>query len=272
MATCGRGRRRRGWRVRVDGAAPRTWLLAAAAAWALLAWVLAMAGMGAHVAPLPPDPALRQPLPTPRPSPPDRLGPLAQYAEIGTRPLFSENRRPQPFTIQPEGGTATPADNFDYVLTSVLITPQVRLAIVQPTSGGKPVSFHLGESADDLPNWRLVSLNPRSAVFEGPGGQKSLDLRVWSGGNGQQPATGATPPAAAVNDADAATPAPAPMPAPPPVTPPPASAGGRLNETPPADKDEEARAKQQMDTIRKRIEERRAQLRRESQQPPGSNP
>ncbi|NUS39076.1 MAG: general secretion pathway protein GspN, partial [Lysobacter sp.] len=62
------------------------------------------------------------------------------------------------------------------------------------------------------------------------------------------------------------------LPAPPPATPPPANAGGRLNEAPPADKDEAARAKQQMDAIRKRIEERRAQLRREAQQPPGSPP
>ncbi|MGN6513147.1 MAG: type II secretion system protein XpsN [Lysobacteraceae bacterium] len=253
--------------MRVDGAAPRTWLLAAVAAWAMLAWLLALAGMGAHVAPLPADPALRQPLPTPRPSPPDRIGPLAQYAEIGARPLFSEDRRPQPFVLQPEGGEGTPADAFDYVLTSVLITPQVELAIVQPTSGGKPVSFHLGESADDLPNWRLVSLSPRSAVFEGPGGQKSLDLRVWNGGDAASPAAPAPP--NSVSDADAAPPAAAPSAAPLPA-PPPANDNGL--DTPADDKAEDARAKQQMDAIRKRIEERRAQLRREAQHPPGSNP
>lgn len=252
--------------MRVDGAAPRTWLLAAVAAWALLTWLLAIAGMGAHVAPLPADPALRQPLPTPRPSPPDRIGPLAQYAEIGARPLFSEDRRPQPFVLQPEGGEGTPADAFDYVLTSVLITPQVELAIVQPTNGGKPVSFHLGESSDDLPNWRLVSLDPRSAVFEGPGGQKSLDLRVWNGGAAPNAPAGTAP--NSVSDADAAAPAPAsaPLPAPPPAS------GNSSLDNPADDKNEDARAKQQMDAIRKRIEERRAQLRREAQQPPGSNP
>jgi general secretion pathway protein N len=260
--------------VRVDAAAPRTWLLAALATWALLAWMLALAGMGGHIAPLPADPALQQALPTPKASPPDRLGPLAQYAEVGTRPLFSENRRPQAFVLQPEGEEGTPADNFDYVLSSVLITPQVRLAIVQPTNGGKSVSFRLGEAAEDLPNWRLVSLNPRSAVFEGPGGQKSLDLRVWPGG-AQQGGGPAMPGRTAVTDADAAAPLPPP---PAPVTPaaqPPASTGGRLGEesAPEDNKEEEARAKQQMDAIRKRIEERRAQLRREAQQqPPGSTP
>ena len=258
--------------MRVDAAAPRTWLLAAVAAWALLTWLLAVAGMGGRVGVLPDDPTLRQPLPTPRPSPPDRLRPLAQYAEIGTRPLFSENRRPQPFVLQSEGEEGTPANNFDYVLSSVLITPQVRLAIVQPTAGGKPVSFHLGEAADDLPNWRLVTLDPRRAVFEGPGGQKALDLRVWPGG---APAPGTANPAPtpnAVSDADASTALPTP---PAPAAPAPASTGGRLGENaaPVEDKDEDARAKQQMDAIRKRIEERRAQLRREAQgQPPGSTP
>lgn len=261
--------------MRVDAAAPRTWLLAAVAAWAVLTCLLALAGMGAHVAPLPPDPALRQPLPTPRPSPPDRLGPLAQYAEVGTRPLFSEDRRPQTFVLQPEGQEGTPADNFDYVLSSVLITPQVHLAIVQPSAGGKSVSFRLGEGAEDLPNWRLVSLSPRSAVFEGPGGQKSLDLRVWPGVGGATKAPAPQPTPNAVSDADnTGTPAPTASQVPSPLPAPPPSSGGRLGENaPPVDQDEDARAKQQMDAIRKRIEERRAQLRREAQgQPPGSTP
>ena len=261
--------------MRVDAAAPRTWLLAAVAAWALLTCLLALAGMGAHVAPLPPDPALRQALPTPRPSPPDRLGPLAQYAEVGARPLFSEDRRPQKFELQPEGDQGTPADNFDYVLSSVLITPQVHLAIVQPTAGGKSVSFRLNESAEDLPNWRLVALNPRSAVFEGPGGQKQLDLRVWPGVGGTAKPPAPAPMNNAVSDADnTGTPAPTAQVATPLPTPPPPSAG-RLGENaaPVEDQDEQARAKQQMDAIRKRIEERRAQLRREAQgQPPGSTP
>ena len=261
--------------MRVDAAAPRTWLLAAIAAWALLTCLLALAGMGGHVSALPPDPALRQALPTPRPSPPDRLGPLAQYAEVGTRPLFSEDRRPKPFRITPEGDEGTPADAFDYVLSSVLITPQVRLAIVQPTAGGKPVSFRLGEGSEDLPNWRLVSINPRSAVFEGPGGQKSLDLRVWPGGARPPGSALPTPPANTVTDADNVAPAPPPSAQVATPAPTPANTGGRLGEeqAQAPDKDEEARAKQQMDAIRKRIEERRAQLRREAQgQPPGSTP
>jgi general secretion pathway protein N len=250
--------------VRLEHVATRTWLLAAFAAWAMLAWILAIAGMGGHVAPLPADPSLLQALPTPRPSPPDRLGPLSQYAEVAARPLFSDDRRPKPFVIQAEGDEGAPVNAFDYVLTSVLITPRLHMAILQPTAGGKSVLVRLGEAAEELPNWRLAELDPRSAVFEGPGGRKALDLRVWNGTGGEPPTRVDVMP-----DADAA---PDSMPAPPPATPePPVTTGGAGEDKP--DPDEARRTREQMDSIRKRIEERRAQLRRQAgQTPPGGNP
>src|SRR5207342_40969 len=82
--------------MRLDSVSPRTWLLATLAGWALLAWLLALLGMGGHVSSLADDPALMQSLPKPQPSPPARLGPLAQYAENGARPVL---RRPSPQAI-----------------------------------------------------------------------------------------------------------------------------------------------------------------------------
>jgi general secretion pathway protein N len=252
--------------VRVDSAGPRTWLLATVAGWALLAWVLALAGMGGRAALLADDPGLLQPLPQPRPSPPERLGPLAQYAEIGARPLFAEDRRPHPFSLQTANGEQAETNTFDYMLTSVLITPQLHMAIVQPSQGGDSVRIKLGEAAEDIPAWRLVELNPRSAVFEGPEGRKALDLRTFDGVGGQSPtemreadatvdATNAgapearpPPPAAAVVDADADTNA---KPAPPPA---------------PASAPQPTSTEKQMDAIRKRIEARRAQLRQDALQ------
>lgn len=252
--------------MRLEHVATRTWLLGAFAGWAVAAWILALAGMGGHVSVLPADPALLQALPQPAPSPPDRVGPLSQYAEVASRPLFSSDRRPRPFFLQQAAGEGTDANAFDYVLTSVLITPRTKLAILQPSAGGESVLVRFGEAAEALPEWRLVELDPRSAVFEGPGGRKALDLRVWDGKGGQPPTA-----VDAVTDADAAVPAD--MPAPPP--PPPANAvkAGGLGEDKP-DPEEAERARQQMESIRKRIEERRAQLRREAgqQPPPGRNP
>jgi general secretion pathway protein N len=252
--------------VRLEHVATRTWLLGAFAGWAVAAWILALAGMGGHVALLPADPALLQALPQPAPSPPDRVGPLSQYAEVAARPLFSSDRRPRPFFLQQATGEGPDANAFDYVLSSVLITPNTKLAILQPSAGGESVVVRFGEAADALPEWRLVELDPRSAVFEGPGGRKALNLRVWDGKGGQPPTA-----VDAVTDADAAVPAD--MPAPPPAPPANAAQAGGLGEDKP-DPEEAERARQQMESIRKRIEERRAQLRREAgqQPPPGRNP
>lgn len=255
--------------MRVDSVAPRTWLLVALAGWALLLWLLALLGMGSSIARLE-DATTAQPIPQLRTPPPERIGPLAQYSETASRPLFSEDRRPQPFSLQPEGEVAQ-APSFDFVLTSVLMAPGLQMAIVQPSAGGDSVRMKLGEAPDDAQGWRLVELHPRSAVFEGPEGQKSLDLRTFDGTGGQAPTTvarpqpqeragrpattgAAVPPAltAPPNQIVATPTSPAPQQ---PVTTTPTGAAPLTPEA-------------QMDAIRKRIEARRAQLRAEAQQQP----
>lgn len=254
--------------MRVDSASPRTWLLATMAGWAVLVWLLALFGMGGTITPLPDDASLLQRLPTPPKPPAERIGTLAQYSETGVRPLFSEDRRPQPFSLQPEGEAPQEPD-FDFILTSVLQAPGVQLAIVQPTAGGDSVRMKLGEAPDDAKGWRLVELHPRSAVFEGPEGQKSLELRTFDGNSGEAPTATTRPEPAtdqatpdAARDPSPVVSAPPPKPtatAPPktaeskPSTPAPASAAPMTPEA-------------QMDAIRKRIEARRAQLRAEALQ------
>ncbi|HET7125492.1 MAG TPA: hypothetical protein VFI26_00125 [Lysobacter sp.] len=242
--------------MRLDDVSPRTWLLGTVAGWALLAWVLALAGMGGRVSPLPEDASLLQSLPKPTKAPPERLGPFGQYAEIAARPLFSNDRRPQPFSLG--GDDADQGNDFDYILTSVLLAPQVKLAMVQPTGGGEPIRVKLGDSVEPAPAWRLVALDPRSAVFEGPGGQKTLELRVFDGTGGEPP----TPDTAeAQTDGDN----PAPAPAASATIVPQAVAGGAgttKSEGPAkAPVNKASTTEQQMDVLRKRIEQRRAQLR-----------
>lgn len=271
--------------MRAEDVAPRTWLLATLAGWALLAWILALAGLGARVAPLADDPSLAQSLPQPRPSPPERLGPFAQYGELATRPLFSEDRRPKPFSLRGEG-EGEQSNNFDYVLTSVLLTPGLKLAILQPAGDGQgtPIRVKLGESAEEAAGWRLLSLEPRQAVFEGPDGQRTLELRAFDGSGGQ-PATpasrptatraGAPPrivmpegdPAAAAQAAQAAANAAATAGA----TAEPATRAPKpaTNAAPvPAEAAPATTPDAQIEAIRKRIQARREQLRREAQQAP----
>jgi len=251
--------------MRAEDAGARTWLCAALAGWALCVWVLAMFGMGGSIERLDDDASLLQPLPAPPAPAPERLGPLPQYGDIAGRPLFTEDRRPQPFVIDPmadagEGG-------FDYVLTSVLRTPEVQLVILQPAGGGEPVRVRRGGSPDGSPGWVLQSVEARRAVFAGPDGEVALDLRVFDGVGGEAPtpfnptgggaADGPVPPEASA-DPDMASSTPAGPHGP-------AADGEEATDPmdgPVADgPTRQQAAQEQVEMIRRRIEERRARLR-----------
>jgi general secretion pathway protein N len=264
--------------MRIDSFGPRTWLLAALAGWALLAWVLALFGMGGQIRPLADDPSLVNALPKLPQQTPERLGPLAQYSEIAARPLLSQSRKPQPFFIQGQEGGEQP-QTFDFVLTSVLITPRLQMAILQPTQGGEGVRLKIGEAPESAQGWRVTEIHPRSVVIEGPDGPRTLELRVFDGLSGQPPsASPATPgsgppvqpPATAVppppsTSAVMTTPS-RPMPVPPAGTAGPAPAPGSQPQV-----ESPMTTEQQMEAIRQRIEARRAQLRQQGQAPPPPN-
>ncbi|MCY7313373.1 MAG: hypothetical protein LH491_07025 [Pseudoxanthomonas sp.] len=267
--------------MRIESAGPRTWLLAAVAGWVVLLWLLALLGMGGQVSPKPFDPGLVKPLPSLGPAALERLGPLAQYSESSARPLFHRSRQPQAFFIQ--GNQGDQPREFDFVLTSVIITPGLRMAIVQRAQGGESVRLKVGEAPASMPNWRLVDVAPRSASFNGPEGPLMLELRAFDGTGGQAPTPRATAvvspsspgssnpqspvsvPADAASSTAAATSVPNP---------------GVIVPTDPSRSDVAAQntvnapnltAEQQIGAIRKRLEARRAELRQSGQPPTPPN-
>lgn len=272
--------------MRVDSLAPKTWLLAAVAVWALCLWVLAMAGMGERLGEGPDD-TTAQKLPTTQLPSGERLGPITQYSEIKDRPLFSERRQPEPFTIDGNGQEA-PTNPFDYVLTSVLLTPGTQLAILRaPGDGAKPVRVMLGDAVETAPQWSLAALQPRQAVFRGPEGEKILDLRVFDGVGAVMPTPGSVnpgmppppmPPGQVVPPGQAGPVAEAqPGVVPPGVV----QADGSVVQqvqpvpAPPNAGADNVSTQAQLEAIRKRIEARRAQLRQQNQSaqnPPGGSP
>lgn len=219
---------------RLAHAGPLTWLLAAFAGWALLAWLAALLGMGGRIAAV--QVARAAALPVAKAATADRIGPLTQYAEAASRPLFTVDRRPRAFMATgPEGnGGQAASQTLDFILTGVLISPQVRLAILQPHSGGESQRVQVGKSPEGAIGWRLVEVQPRRAIFEGAGGQATLDLRTFgSAGNPVMAGQGTK------RDGDSAQA----------IPPPPA--GDEAGQT----------EQQRIETIRKRIEARRAQMR-----------
>lgn len=234
----------------LDQYRPATWLIAAVAAWSLGLLLATAAGLGGQVGPHPGNPALGPEIPALRFSESaQRLGPPSDYLAVGERPLFSPDRRPAPVAVATNDQQAP----FEGVLTSVLLTETLRMAIFSENNGQVSKRVRLGDTVPGT-GWRLASLEPRRAVLEGPEGQRILDLRVFDGQGGQAPT-----PVVAIQE----------------TKPPSADAAGSQNvagvQTPPSlvqqasqANDEAQRGAEeqaQVEAIRARIEARRQQLR-----------
>ena len=227
-------------------------LLAALALWALGLLVLAFAGLGGRVGPHPPNAALAPPIPqvtlvelAPR------LGPIGDYAEVGQRPLLSADRRPSAVAAAADGPAEAP---LEATLTSVLIAGTTRLAIVQNKDDPVPRRVRVGDVIEGT-SWRLVDLQPRRALFEGPLGQRTLDLRVFDGTGAPMPNAPPPPPPVAAGVRGAPT---APVPAQVAAPAPPAPSLPALPATLEGEQPPELTPEQQVEAIRRRIEARRA--------------
>jgi len=238
-----------------DALRPPTLLLGAICLWALCLLVLAMTGLGsrfpagAHDARPPPIPAVSLTRSQ------SRLGPIANYLEVGERPLMTADRRPAPMlAVDGQAGTA----DLDVTLTSVLITSRLQLAILTSNQGATSYRVRVGETVQGS-NWRLVQLEPRRAVIEGPSGQRVLELRVFDGKGGEPPTPMAAVPGSAASrqnngDTGQGTQSSSGMP------PSPSTATPDLaTQSPPQGVQDE-----QVEAIRRRIEARRAQMRAEA--------
>ena len=194
----------------------------------------------------------------PEPSRGDPAAPLAlnrgvfklpgwgEYAVVLDRPIFNEDRKPTPVsesaaTDKPEEATAKP---LNATLTSIILTPDVKLAIVKNNDTGESEVVRMGRPlAGEQNGWTLVEVSPRGATFEGQGlGRQALELAVNETSSGVQ----VTTPSPAGNAKSAA-----------PGGAPPVAA------TPAPESDAASQA--HAEEIRRRIEERRRQLREEAE-------
>ncbi len=257
---------------RLERAGVWNWLLLAVATWALLLLLAAWSGMGGTLRDTPVLAA--DPLPPPAPVQPARIGPLAQYAEAAARPLFTQDRRPRSFiATNPEGETGpVQAQTLDFILTGVLISPQVQLATLQPTGGGATQRVRVGSSPEGASGWQLLSLEPRRATFAGNGSQLVLDLRTYGVAGIAEPPRMPEGGAPGESSATASPPVPIPVPVPVPVTGTPTAMGAGAAGIPvpsapaqTADGAPPQTDQARIEAIRQRIEARRAQQRAASQ-------
>lgn len=229
-----------------------TMLLSSFTLWAGLVLIVALLGLGGRFNALPVDPTLAKPIPVVKIERKRAvLEPIENYAEVGTRPLLMFDRRPG--VVQAAPGDTSGAE-LDVLLGSVLITPNLKMAVFRENQGGAVRRVRLGDVVEGT-GWRLVQLDPRRAVLEGPTGQRSLDLLVFNGQGGQLP----TPLAAARPEQSANS---QPVPAattPAPAQPTPNNANV-VAAVPASTATQNMTQEQQIEAIRQRIAARRAQM------------
>ncbi len=227
-----------------------TMLLAGFVVWAILVLVAAFSGVGARFNPLPVDMSLAKAIPDVKIARSKAvLEPLGNYVEVGTRPLLMFDRRPG--IVQAAPGDNSGAD-IDVSLGSVLLTPNLKMAILRDNQGTAVHRVRLGELIEGS-GWRLVQLEPRRAVLEGPSGQRTLDLLVFNGKGGEPPTAVATASAPANTNVQPNVVAAQPM-----QTAPPANANPVASAPAPAAQN--MSQEQQIEAIRQRIAARRAQM------------
>ncbi|TXK64999.1 hypothetical protein [Alkalisalibacterium limincola] len=169
---------------------PFTLLLLTLAGWALVSAVVALAGLGGRYGLHPDDPALVPPLPDTRQVDDQAVFDYTVLTEASERPLFSVDRRPAPVNLA-EGEAVD--DTADLTVTSIILTPQLQAALVRRNGSEDTQRVRVGEDVPGSPGWRLLELQPRLAVFDGPDGRVDLELRVFDGQGGEAPTRVATP-------------------------------------------------------------------------------
>lgn len=175
---------------------PFTWLLVTLAAWALACVGVALTGFGGHYQLLPDNPTLVKPPPAVASASTTHatMGALEVYAEAYNHPLFFPDRKPAAAHVPGKG--AQDSHPLDVLLTSVIMTPTLQMAIVQDPKAKQSLRVRQGQPiGGPYGGWKLTGLSPRSATFDGGSqGETTLDLRVFDGKGGEEPTrTGLTP-------------------------------------------------------------------------------
>lgn len=104
----------------------------------------------------------------------------AEYNELLARPLFNESRLPEAQQEIADSEQAAPAAPLNVQLTGVILTKDLRMAIVTNPTNAETFRVKVGQSLEgEQAAWKLVELKPRLAVFEGVGlGRQELELSV----------------------------------------------------------------------------------------------
>lgn len=180
--------------------------------------------------------------------PDTRLGELAAFAVITERPAFFADRRlpvveapdGEEDDVDPEAGLDEPVGALRARVAGIVITPEFKLAMVTDEAARRTVVMREGMVLEGPQSgWRLDEISPRQAWFVSPDGTRTeLELKV----NTSALAGGVTRAAAPRRDAPA-----------------------READAEKMEEADEQEARERAEEVRRRVAERRAQLRAEAE-------
>jgi general secretion pathway protein N len=131
-------------------------------------WLSLLAGFGRGVhwdapraAMLPPASGRAAALPPPMPP--------AEFAPVWQQSLFSPDRKPEAHAAS--GGSSL----GDLALTGIILTPQLRMALLHDRSGHRELRLREGQALPDG-SLSLVEVRPRSVILESAQGRTELKL------------------------------------------------------------------------------------------------
>lgn len=170
------------------------------------------------------------------------MPPDSEFAEVRQRPIFNEDRKPTPIVeeVKPLDAPTAP---LNITLTGIVMTPDLKLAMVRDNTKNEAVSLRVGMPLPgEQQGWTLAEIRARSVVFRNPQDETSeVELEVAPGLTVPPSARAVPPP-----------PPPGAAPAPPPGGNVPANVPGQ----PPPDRAAE---------LQRRIEERRREMREQAE-------
>ena len=180
---------------------------------------------------------------------PVAIAPESRFAEIQQRPSFNEARTPTPPAAPEVAKSDLPAVPLNVTLTGIVLTPNVRLAMVQDNAKNESVSLRIGMPLPgDQQVWTLTEINNRSAVFKNATDETAeVELQVAEV-KAVAPAPSRLPQPPPPQQPTAASP--------PPGAPPPPPAANANVPAQPADRAAE---------LQRRIEERRREMREQAE-------
>ena len=181
-----------------------------------------------------------------------KLPAWSEFADVNTRPLFNEDRKPTPPAgpDAPAGEPAKPVPKLNVTLSGVVITPKVRIAMI--VENGKTTQSSAIREGHALPGelaaWSLTKVEPRGATFKSSAGEE-VKMELIAKGNGLKPPPPAAPAASA-----------------PPVVPASAPTEGE------AKPGQNTELQQRIEARRKQLQEQSDKAKQQGNPPPGQQP